>query len=219
MAYSSTFYRVTQLYTIRDTDEIAQTSYDVGPAIATTPLTPPTTAFAEAHRDNWITFMNNIIELRADYSIFVGTKVAAIGLDGHYTADPVSVTVAGGGVAGNEPQLPPQCSVVISLRASTSLGKGNRGRVYLPHTGIPAANLPTMSTTIRDFYLAEAVTAFSTINDIVSPDGPAQLRIMSQALPTPSNKAVVSLRCGRVIDTQRRRRNALDEDYASTVLT
>lgn len=149
-----------------------------------------------------------------------GFKLNRIGPDGRYV-DPVThehvyPSPILGAVNSN---LPPQNSPAVSLRTSVDRGLASKGRMYLPPVGAFASlsNDGRLSIT-QATELATAVRRLcSELNNaqntwggggathgvvgIASDRGAGAFRIVSRVA------------CGRVVDTIRSRRNALDEDY------
>jgi hypothetical protein len=110
--------------------------------------------------------------------------------------------------------LPPQCSIVVSLRTPISGARG-RGRMYLPATS------PTWCSSIgrfnpdkRDAFSLRMALFFNALN--LDPTFPT--------VAVASNvggfvTSVTSVQVGDVVDTQRRRRDALPEAYATNLVT
>lgn len=109
---------------------------------------------------------------------------------------------------------PYQTSTVTSLRTVTAGARG-RGRLYWPATG--AVVIPStlrMDSTILGQGLTGVRTylaAFETA--IATTAGPNSLAVWSRTTPGGAFHAVVNIRQGDVLDTQRRRRDALAESY------
>ena len=112
-------------------------------------------------------------------------------------------------------RMPPQAAVVISLRTNTPGARG-RGRLFWP---TPAAAVDTnfrIASTLQTAMLTDAKTWFQAIEGILASNFPSigfNLAVRSKA--NAATPHVVRLQVGNVIDTQRRRRDALPESYAS----
>jgi hypothetical protein len=224
MAYGGQFLKITWMFTVNGSDEVADTSLNY---TSTPPWTGAAAALAEldsgdlvAMRDHYVDQMMDFDFISwGDYSNLVGIKVAAIGTNGLYLTDPL-IAETDTPDSGNAVGVLPQASVVLSLRSGFTVGKGNYGRMYLPHTTIgTVTETPFASSTITDGCAAagkafiNAVTA--TMNGaITAPVGPV---IMSQAAGTLS-RVVAQVAVGNVTDTQRRRRNRLNETYSFETL-
>lgn len=112
-------------------------------------------------------------------------------------------------------RLPLQAAIVCSLRTDTPGGRG-RGRFYWPATGVTLGTTgrlssPTAASLATDFrtYLNGIDTDLTTAFPLLSFD----LAVRSKLTHTTPH--VVRLQVGDVIDTQRRRRDALAEAYSS----
>jgi hypothetical protein len=146
-------------------------------------------------------------------------KVAQVKPDGNYARDPQDYL--GEQTFGNISTLVsgPQDSMCVSLWSGSSIGKGNHGRFYLPWSG---ANVDRTTgryvASLLPPILARWRTAVVATTDRLNTDlgaaGPVQLVIMGSS----TAKKVTQLKIGDVMDTQRRRRNALNEMYQSIAL-
>lgn len=104
----------------------------------------------------------------------------------------------------------PQIAMVLSLRTARSRGYASNGRMYWPSatlidpaTGrIPASNAGTVATA--------GAALIANINNA----GIGTVAVMS-AVGSGRTEVVTSVRVGRVMDTQRRRRNGLVEEYTT----
>lgn len=146
-------------------------------------------------------------------------KVAPIGANGKYTAAPreVVVNAAGGAVGAGRPHN--QDAYVVTLGTDADLGRV-KGRFYapLPCWGVSSDGRITESQ--AEDAEASALTLINAINNQPGIDV-LDLRVMVasqgrhdrfgvQTLP-PGNHEVKRVAVGRVVDTQRRRRNKLLE--------
>lgn len=224
MAYTGQFLSFNWLFTIEGTDEIATTGLDfatedpwIAAASALDQLEDTT---LEALTDEYITMVNTSDVWWADYSLLQGIKVAAIGTDGHYLTDPRIVDL-GSGTDGTAAGVVPQTTMVLSLRSGSSLGTGNYGRMYLPHCGMALVSGGPYAASTGVTGLANAAQTFlQDITAAINVDLTAVVRprIMSQA-GSGSQKVIERVAVGRVIDTQRRRRNRLTEEYVTEDIT
>lgn len=106
--------------------------------------------------------------------------------------------------------LPPQAGVVVSLGTAVS-GASKRGRYYLPPMSVSVlAATGRLDSGVQADLLA-AVTAAHAAE--ISVSGGQPLLVYSRKLH--SVEPVVTLRIGDVIDTQRRRRDKLVENYVA----
>lgn len=219
MTYSSQFLRVSWIFSVNLTAEIAVTSLDFSTAGAwagaSAALAELSTADMTAIAGYYLGMMTVTGGRWADYSHLDGIKIAAIGTDGHYVADVREADLASpaiGTTIGN----PIQCTQVVSLRSNTSVGKGNWGRMFLPHFYMSVVTAQPFTDNAQALGLANAASAFITnvttklnasITDVIVPV------IMGQT-GTGTKKVVSQVRVGNVIDTQRRRRDQLTELYS-----
>lgn len=132
-----------------------------------------------------------------------------------YTSPPV------GGEAGS-PTLPPQISVVGSLLGNPEKGLGAKGRMFLPGCHLGLNTDAQISVTERGQLATTLAAMFSAIN--ADTDIPGLVINASKGRSTgvtapPINKEIVKVKIGSVYDTQRRRRNQLNEVYSSVAVT
>jgi hypothetical protein len=138
-------------------------------------------------------------------------KLNAIAADGHYIDETTREQVVGdtpGG--GTDRYFPNQVALAVTLETGFSRGSAHRGRFYLPLPAIPVA-----TTGLIDIGDAVGVRT-STETFRVALNAVAanwQVGVMSRKLGAPAQRPVTSIHVGRVLDTQRRRRRSLAEDY------
>jgi hypothetical protein len=139
-------------------------------------------------------------------------KLAPIGTNGRYPTglDSVVATI-GSAITGttSSAALPPQVAWVVSLTTALPRGRGHIGRVYLPafRSSIPLTN-GRLGTTEVVPMLASFKTMINALGALVGLATP----IVASPLGAPF-QLVTGLRGGLVLDTQRRRRDDLDEGY------
>lgn len=216
MTYGGQFLKITFLFNIIGSDEVADTSIAYGNGFGWTGAAAALAELSASDLNSLGTDMAGLLAVPswADYSHLNGVKAAAISTAGIYLAEPLLSDDVD--FTGTNTQVVPQCSAVVSLRSGLSIGKGNFGRMYLPHTRMNlATGFPITGSGTRDAIVAAAVTAVNswttTLNAAITPS--VVPLIMSQAAGTPT-KVVTELRVGGVNDTQRRRRNQLGEVYS-----
>lgn len=139
-------------------------------------------------------------------------KLNAIGVDGHYVYDTTQETVladiSGGGTGSGF--VPNQLACAVSLTTGFSRGPAHRGRFFLPMPVyataadgmISAANAQSISGAVDTFI--GAVNGASTDFDVA---------VFSRKLGAATHRPVTGNLVGRVLDTQRRRRRSLAENY------
>lgn len=144
-------------------------------------------------------------------------KFAVINNDGHTVADSAQyhapgTTVVGG---GSPAALPPQVSLVASLRNSEPRGLATKGRMYLPGISAGVQATGKLDSFTRDGIATNLKTFFDACyNDADLPGNPVLISVGRGPLHTDGNiRRVTQIKVGDVYDTQRRRRNALTEAY------
>jgi hypothetical protein len=170
-------------------------------------------ALAIANAVNGITVPTGLRAFMNSQTLFTGTRVEARDRAGVLEAQaeqPRVTTVPGTGVAAH----PYQTSTVTSLRSSFPGGRG-RGRLYWPATGatLLATNL-RIDPTVVGVGLTAVRTYLKAIQDAVAVSaGPNDLAVWSRA--GSAFHKIIEVRQGDVADTQRRRRDALTENYST----
>lgn len=140
-------------------------------------------------------------------------KLNRVGPDGRYVDDdtmehtyPSPISGTSGGA------FPPQLATAITLRTALSRGRGSKGRFYLPPTS-------TMGGVGADgrispaFALLLAGSTRTLINSLNTRYALIGRVGVASNIGTGRFEHVTDISCGRVVDTIRSRRSALDEDY------
>lgn len=167
---------------------------------------------ADDARAAWNTFVTG------NYGVGSGTTletVTARSLDAAGVTTDVRVGTPStivSGVGGNA--LPPQCAVVVTLQTSVP-GRSNTGRIYLPITALAVPVTGRLAAGDAAAILAGTVTLVNSLQSAIrARSGDAQEGIAVQSFTKASAVRVRRLRVGDVVDTQRRRRNSMVENYA-----
>jgi hypothetical protein len=193
---------------------------------AEAPSGSPTQAAADALKTLWQTFFTsagaNISEVYNTEGVKLsfypsGSDKVDPGLTVFsYHGTPIT------GARTGTPQLPPQVAIVATLQSALPRGLAGKGRMYLPGSHMGLDGTGQMDTTAK----AGLTTAFQTfiqgVNDSTAIPGEVINASKGRAgLPPapPTNAFVRSIRIGSVYDTQRRRRNGLQENYTSQPIT
>lgn len=117
-------------------------------------------------------------------------------------------------------RLPLQAAVVISLRTDTPGGRG-RGRLYWPACGATLSTAGRLSSPTETVVVGAAQTYLRGISDAmdasVPPDPLTSIHLAVRSRTAKTTPHVNRLQVGDVVDTQRRRRDALPENYANAV--
>lgn len=208
-----------QLITFRgnlgsDTTPVEQWSVSTRWASATSPISQ------QRINDIGALFRTFIITAAHGFSTAVFFKEARgyeVGTDGRATTEPV-IYAAPAGSAGttNSFHHPWQCSLVLSFEA-TGLGKGKRGRIYLPPMAFGIGATDGVITAAQALAVATGYKTFlDGVKALNTGSGPSQV-IVGKTGAEGTMRDITLLRVGRVIDTQRRRRRNLAENYSEVV--
>lgn len=162
----------------------------------------------------WFTSTSSFIA--ANHSVDL-IKLAPIGTDGKYpdgldAVEKIPTTAINGGGTGGS--WAPQLSLVIGLTTSVPRGRAHIGRVYPPPLRATLIPNPGIDSTTLGSYLGTFKTLLNSLAAISGLSAPAVMSKIGAGLSNP----VTGLRAGRVIDTQRRRRAQISEDYINLAL-
>ena len=145
---------------------------------------------------------------------FTNTVVRHVNTAGHTTNQASNANT--GAVGANPAQTAPnQGSVVVSLLTNRT-GRSYRGRIYLPVLS-PSWVIATgrLDVAMRDglgVNMVLLLQALSALTTATPSTGPFPLAIQSQVSGQPP-AVITQLKVGDVLDTQRRRRDKLIENY------
>ena len=152
-------------------------------------------------------------------------KCQPLDADGHYYPGQVTVEWLaadnGGAVAGiGTTAYPLQIARVLSLTTDAPRGRAAKGRIYYP-TAIPvgASDRRTFASDATTA-AAQFVTLINGLNAVpweAEWTSPPEVAVVSAI--DASWRPVTGVKVGRVLDTQRRRRNDLAEDYSAAALS
>lgn len=184
---------------------------------------PPNQLMADIIRNKWSDYFQAPGADISNQYVFTQCKVARIQPDGHTEDGSVVYSAPTLTVDGDEAtiKLPGQCALVLTLYTDRPRGKASKGRMYLPGIAQMPGNDGKITTTQAATNVALVKTMFDAIN--ADPDVPNRVILAAKGTgPVPAltaqNEPVIGVRLGTVIDTQRRRRNALTEAYSSATL-
>jgi hypothetical protein len=117
-----------------------------------------------------------------------------------------------GGVSGNV--HPNQVTIAVTLTTDVTRGPANRGRIYAPMPACAVADTGLISVgdaqNIRDRY-AQFITDLNDTPGLDLTDPNAV--VMSRKSGAPATRLITGVAVGRALDTQRRRRRNLVENY------
>lgn len=171
--------------------------------------TLPTTAQMDALDTAFQTLFSSSAAKTSYGARYWGVKVAPQNSEGLYgeTGQAVEKIRPAVHFTANSGGLP-QATLAVTLTTGTLRGLANEGRMYLPAT----SHLPSDDGRIT---LAQADALRSVVVDFivaVNAVGLGPVTVFSK-VGTGAKRAVNGVRVGRVIDTQRRRRNQISEEY------
>lgn len=148
-------------------------------------------------------------------------KFAIIGTDGKYATGGDGYEynetldfagISGGGSPYGSLPVAPQLTVALTMETNVRRGAGRFGRIYPPLTGNPSSigldSFPVAKAQSFKTLISEINEEFSTIFDLNEYGV-----IVASNVGEGKNARVTSVKVGQVIDTQRRRRNNIPENY------
>lgn len=114
----------------------------------------------------------------------------------------------------------PQLSVALTMETAVRRGAGRYGRIYPPLTGEPSNDGYDNNHGMRATAFASLLNSINNSMDGPLTDDSVNPRvIVASSVREGRNAIVTNVKVGRVIDTQRSRRNALVEDHANASVT
>lgn len=212
MPFSAPHNYVTLIGDCYDSTEEWQVGFRLLPAGAPTPATSEQLDALEAVASSW---MNSPDAGFGNTHRLTMVKVAPIGTDGRYPAGAQSAEkilttpVLGAATARSFPQL----SLCVTTTTSRSRGRGSKGRFYPP----PYPTAADASGRVQAGVLPSYANAMIALIVGLAGVGLGVPSVMSNTA-TSETFPITGVRVGRVMDTQRRRRSSLSEDYLSVPL-
>lgn len=216
MAYPYSFIKLTFGGDLQDTDEVWTCGFHIGRESANTTQSDlenigslQITAMADSIKTF---FTHPQTRVPSKYRL-QWVKMAAIGTNGKYLGAPVEYYYTTPGVGSSVSGFVPQNSSVFTIVSDKFKDPGKYNRFYLPAaTPLGAGNFKLTAAQTQDMATRLAVL----LNDInialtVELSGIA-VRVVSQK--SGIYRSIDHARVGDIIDTQRRRRNALREEYS-----
>lgn len=141
-------------------------------------------------------------------------KLNAVDVDGHYVTNPTNEKILadlGGGSAQAAPSFPNQVAWAVTLTTGFSRGLAHKGRFYnplpIPAVGVDGLTTAGNATSVKN----TATTLLGALNAI---DPGLQVAVFSRKAGAPTHRLVTGIQVGRALDTQRRRRRKLMENYS-----
>ena len=142
-------------------------------------------------------------------------KLALIGKDGKYVREPLEYILPTAGSGGSTSGYVPQASTVVTLVSAKFKDPGKYNRFYLPAAApntpgayrLTAGQIAAMSARSAEF-LADVNAITFAIDPLLS------IEVVSQNVNM--YYSAYAARVGDVLDTQRRRRNKIAENYSDS---
>lgn len=140
-------------------------------------------------------------------------KCHPINTDGHYLDENSWISVladVAGGIAMTDPVYPNQVAWAVTLTTGFSRGPAHKGRFY-----VPLPTCPTRAAGLTD--VTYATNLSGTVDTLVAAlnavNADYDVAVFSRKAGAPAHRLVTGNLVGRVLDTQRRRRRKIGEDY------
>ena len=228
--YSHKFARVTFSGSVFNGAEEWSTGFQVGWEDADYEALVP--GIAEEIATKWETFFENPNHAISNAWRCDQTKVALINTNGTTDPDNIDYFNFPGGIFGGQggTPFPPQITLAATLTSDFQRGLASKGRMYLP--GV-ISGIDGQTGKLGGAFTNTLNTGFKTFLDAVNADTdiPGDIIIASKGHKTAvldangqpvyengRNAFVTGCRIGNVYDTQRRRRNNMQESYDTKVL-
>lgn len=141
-------------------------------------------------------------------------KLVPQDVNGHQGTAPTPMLTTFDVPGSNNPWAAQNC-MVASLLTIAQRGLAHRGRMYWPSRQNNVDANGDISGTVTSFVATQTAALISAVNEAMDDHG-GTVAVMSN-VRTGALNDVLSVTCGNVPDTQRRRRNALAETYATPV--
>lgn len=137
-------------------------------------------------------------------------KCNAIGTDGEYIEDTTNEAAFADIYGSVGMAVPNQIALAISLITGFNRGPAHRGRFFSPMPAIAVGADGLIAAADRNYTKTSAETLLAGINN---QSAVWDVHVMSRKAGAPAHRSVSGIEVGRVLDTQRRRRNKLPETY------
>lgn len=221
MGYAHRVNHVTMIGTMYSGGEIWSTGFFCGSTSGDAP--DPTVAAAEMIAAEWQTFFTNSTNSFGYLWKTVTVKITPISAAGVIDVPKIRSYSYPTAIQGNHVGAgnPPQCTLVATLIADSGVGIAGKGRMYLPGNNAAVDSTGHVATSVATNLATTLSTFFSNVG--ASADAPGLPINASKGTPLttgllPINRTLTAVRVGTVFDTQRRRRNALAENYQTDTI-
>lgn len=142
-------------------------------------------------------------------------KVNRIGSDGRYVDATAREWVAPSPISGAYPTVvQPQLTMALTLRGTNERARAGRGRIFFPPSrtcGLIGTS-GTVSAAAALSYAKGGLLLLSALNDVYLTEGVSAVAGIASKVGSGAFQSVVQVSSGRVVDTIRSRRSAIDED-------
>lgn len=145
---------------------------------------------------------------------FTSVRASEVDAAGHIVSTFTSTEELPEDGNGSSGQIPSECSIVCSLVTALA-GGSHRGRIYLPPVCKDALDGDGLLAVASRNSIADGMQSFlQALNLGLTGHGEVDVFSPTLGVLTP----VVAIKVGRVVDSQRRRRNRIPESYTTRVL-
>lgn len=171
-------------------------------------------------RDDVVNFFANVPYCFSAAHTLDFVKFNAIGENGRYLDTSNTRARYPAGVVGTgAPVMPPQIALVLSLRTDAERGRAHAGRIFLPASKFTVGADGRISQAQVDATMLWTRTFISNLNNWPGLDLPWEPEVHIVSGINGDYRPVTKMRIGRVLDTQRRRREDLLEEYTEGAAT
>jgi hypothetical protein len=162
----------------------------------------------------WMTSGSNGAQIGSSARL-AWAKLAVLDKAGHFKFDPMSEEITPEVMPPQTTVYPAQVAYCVTLWSGGRLGRANYGRFYVP---VPSMIVGQQSegvmTTTNAFNAAAAATAMiNAVNGEIDTVGINTRPAIYSKVGTGTTKVAQYVSVGRALDTQRRRRNSLQEGH------
>lgn len=160
------------------------------------------------------TYHTNASSFISSHAKLSSVKLNAVDEDGHYVTNPTNeklIADIAGGATEAAPSYPHQVAWAITLTTGFSRGLAHKGRFYNP---LPTPVIGTDGLTTAGNATSVKNTATTLLTALNAIDAGLKVAVFSRKQGAPTHRLVTGIAVGRVLDTQRRRRRKLLEQYS-----
>lgn len=156
----------------------------------------------------------------ARYQNLEWIKLSAIDENGILIGEPKYYDYPTPVVGTSTVNVPPQDSIVVTLTTAFSRGLAYKGRIFLPAGFSDVQGSDGRLTSAQTNSIAQRFkTMFEGINGYFDTLDNDPFLVVASNVGAGQTRAVTGVQVGNLVDTQRRRRNRLNEAYSTAELT